>query len=223
VRLTRLLPVLAVSLLACNAAEITLLESNFDSGIEGWSIGELFTVTHGSAPQYVNTGGVTGGFIQTADLYAFNAFRAPSNWLGDQSSLFGATMRISERVRSSDGLPYPLVVIGSGSTRLQFRAAPPGTDWTTFIVPLRADAGWELADGSGGPGVSVTDAQLKAALSKVDWLGIDADWHTGADLVGLDNVKVSFPDNITVHTPEPSTVLLVISGLCAAVVLKRRR
>ena len=222
-RLTRLLPVVAVSLLACNAAELTLLESNFDSGIDGWSIGELFTITQSSAPQYVDTGGVSGGFIQTTDLYSFNALRAPTSWLGDQSSLFGATMRISQRARTSDGIAYPIVVIGRGSTRLQFRAAPPGTDWTTFIVPLRADAGWELGDGSGDPGMPVNDAQLKFMLSRIDWLGIDADWHTGADLVGMDSVKISFPENITVDNPEPSTVVLVISGLCAAVVLKRRR
>ena len=216
-RLTRLLPVVAVSLLACNAAELTLLESNFDSGLDGWSVGELFSLTHGVAPQYVDAGGVSGGFIQTEDIYAFNAFRAPSSWLGDQSNLFGASLRIGQRARSTDGITYPLVVIGSGSTRLQFRAAPPGTDWTTFIVPFRADAGWELGDGSGNLNVAATDAQLKLALSKVDWFGINADWKTGTDLVGLDQVKVYVSDEANIDNPEPSTVILVISGLCAAV------
>jgi hypothetical protein len=138
------------------------------------------------------------------------------SWLGDQSGMLGASIHISQRLQSADGIAYPLVVIASGNTRLQYRTPPPGTDWTQFVVPLHA-AGWEVADGSGNPGIAATDAQFQAVLSKLDWLGINADWKTGEDLVGLDDAGVY------VANPEPSAMILAGSGLLGAVLLKLRR
>jgi hypothetical protein len=200
----------------CSAAEIRIHESNFDNGTDGWTVGELFSIAHGALPQN------PGGFLQTEDIYGFNAFRAPSEWLGNQSGLLGGSLQIRERIQSSDGVAYPLVVIAGGGIRLQYRTPPPGTDWSNFVVPLRANSGWEVADGSGDPGIAATDAQFRDVLSKIEWLGINADWKTGTDLVGLDHVSVSIPNSITLANPEPSAMILAASGLLLTAYLKGR-
>ena len=198
------------------SAELRLLESDFSIGMEGWTLGDFFNATHGALPQYISAGGIDGGgYIQGTDIYGFNSFHAPDSWLGNQSQLCGGVLHLHQLARSNDALNYPLVVLGSGATRLQFRTAPPGTDWTEYVIPFRAEAGWEMGNGSGDPGPAATEADLQAVLANLQWFALDADWQTGDDLVGLDQVYVSMP--------EPSAWLLSGSGLAGLVVGATRR
>lgn len=192
-----------------------VLESSFSAGDEGWTLGDFFNRTHGVLPQYVSSGGVSGGFIQAIDVYGFNSFHAPAAWLGNQSALHGSLLHVHQRVASSDGINFPLVVLGSGATRLQYRVSPPGTDWTHIQVPLVAAAGWEVGLGSGDPGRAATEEELRLVLSNVEWFAFNADWQTGDDLVGLDEVYIT--------NPEPGAMILTFSGLAAVVSIARRR
>ena len=206
----------------CDAA---LLQSDFETGDEGWTVGEFFNSAHGWLPTLVTFGGVGGrGYLETSDVYGFNAFHAPTSWLGDQSQLYGANIQIHQKVLSSDGEILPLVALVSGFTKLQYRTPPPGTDWTTFVVPLIASAGWEIGNGSGNPGTPATEEDLRRVLSDLQWFAINADWQAGNDLVRLDDVYLAMPESDgDVDMPEPASMALSASALVALALLHRRR
>ncbi len=197
------------------ATGATLRVSDFNSGDDGWKVGNLFGNSSVQAPEYVTVGGYDGGYIQTQDLFGYNAFGAPASWLGDQSGTYGATLHFHQRVLASDGNKASAVVITDGTTRLQFRATPPGTSWTEVKVWFHVDAGWQIANGSGNAGPAATEAQLRTVLSNLTGLAINADWLTGSDLVGLDSVSLSMP--------EPASVGLSAFALVAFAVLQKRR
>ena len=190
--------------------------STFSTNDEGWRVGEFFSVGTSVGVTYVGSGGNQGGYITTTDRFGWNAFWAPSMFLGNKSALYGGTLSLDERVLSSDGNSYPMVVISDGSLRLQYVTAPPTTNWNTFLFPL-TEAGWQLANGTGNPGPAATQAQFQQVLGNLAWLHIDADWQTGPDQVDLDNVIM------TAAVPEPASLALLVPGLLGIAVFVRRR
>ncbi len=207
----------ALAALDAHAATITV--STFDTDTNGWTVGEFFSSAGSAAPTLVPSGGNPGGFIRTIDVFGFNAYQAPSAFLGDQSAAYGGTLSLDMQVLSNDDINYPMVVIGDGATTLQFRTTPPGTTWTSYAVPLLASGGWEIADGTGSPrtGTAVSEAQLLAVLTNLAFLKLDADWLTGPDQVDLDNVALCTSSGCDVNpptaVPEPASLTLLGLGL----------
>jgi hypothetical protein len=200
------------------------LYSGFDNSTEDWSVGSFFARSSEKAQDFQATGGWSGGYLQTTDKFGNNAFRAPSWWLGDQSRLFGSVLRFYQKAAETDGLTAPVVVLASETLRLQYRAAPPRTDWTEYRVALRAGQ-WEIGDGSGGVGKRLaTNEEIFEALSNVEWLAFNGDWHTGEDLVGLDEVSLYTPDNSDfTEIPEPAAMTMFAGFGALAVALARSR
>ena len=128
-----------------------LVESTFDAGNEGWTVGDFFVNSGSATPTFLAAGGNPGGFIRTNDLFGWNGYHAPAAFLGNQSAAYGGIFHVDQRILSSDGVDYPMVVLSDGTTSLQFRTTPPTTDWTPYDISLLASAGWEIADGSGNP------------------------------------------------------------------------
>jgi hypothetical protein len=197
-----------------------IVESTFDSGDEGWLVGNLFDSSGSSIPIYQATGGNPGGFIRTDDQYSWNGFHAPASFLGDQSAAYAGTLTLDQRLLTSDGIAYPMVVISDGTTKLQYRTVPPGTDWTSFSIPLMASAGWEISDSSGNPGATASELQLQEVLSSLTFLNIEADWQTGADQIDLDNVRLSSPNNTV---PDGGSTLALLGGAVFLVGLFSRK
>ncbi len=146
---------------------IVIARSTFDTGNEGWRVGDFFSATGVAMPTHVAAGGNPGGFLRTSDLFDWNAYQAPAAFLGNQSAAYGGTLHLDERILSSDGVNYPMVVLFDGSLLLQFRTVPPGSAWTSYDIPLVASAGWEIANGSGNPGPPASEAQLQQVLSNL--------------------------------------------------------
>ena len=199
----------------------TLAESTFSAGAEGWEVGDFFSSTGATSPTWLAAGGNPGGFIQTTDIFDWNAFQAPAAFLGNQSAAYGGSLHLDSQVLASDGADYPMVAISDGSTILQFPTAPPGTAWTSYDISLLASAGWEVSDGAGNSLGAATEAQLQTVLGNLQFLNVDADWLTGNDTVGLDNVRLSSPR--TTGVPDGGSSLALFSIAVVGLAALRRK
>ena len=179
--------------------------SSFNNGSDGWRVGELFGMGGGRAAAFQ-----ANGFVQTSDAYGWNAYWAPSEYLGDKSSYYGSTMSLDLRVSDVNDVFHPMLVISDGTTRLQYRTDAPGTSWETYVIPLSED-GWEMARVDGQAGAPVSHALFMQVLSNLAFVHFDADWKSSGGHVDLDNVSMG-TTAFAVVTPEPAPLALLVSG-----------
>lgn len=221
-------------LLSISASAGPLLVADFESGTtDGWD------VTAGTDPAVnASPGGVSNGkYIFTEDRADGAAyFRAPASWagnyLGDTMSFylknFNPTNPFATTVTQSI-----LVIQGSGGPNLFLRgsmpttAYPPGDGWTFYSLVLDTAQTWSLNEFSL---VAPTATQIQNTLSTITRIHILGDFASGFfgkpttaaafghDVGGLDNVTLGSNAPI----PEPGTMLLTLSGLVGAVILRRR-
>ena len=210
-----------VTLCFVSAAFATpLVQSTFDTDDEGWRVGFLFDVTGFPAtPTYIASGGNPGGFIRTADLFGWNAYIAPAQFLGNQSAAFGGSLDFDLRVLSAGPTAFYAVVLEGNGLQVGYNDGIPTTAWTPFSIPLN-NTGWfkNLNGVTGIGGTPITSAELQSVLANLTALRIDADWQTGSDQVDLDNVSLN-----SGVVPVPPTVLLLGSGLLGLAGWRLRR
>lgn len=193
---------LAASPLVAQAA----VSSTFDTDADGWSALGDFT---GAPVTWLPTGGNPDGniAIQDAVLGGVTYFVAPAKFLGDQSLSFGQTLSFDLKQHISGG-PNPfdasdVILGGGGLTLVMSTDQNPAYDaWTHYSVALTAGA-WHV--GTLG-GALASDAQIQSVLGSLNTLQIRAEYQTGPDTDYLDNVVLA-------AVPEPTTVLLMLSGL----------
>jgi len=216
--------VLAAFLIQVGPAQAGFL-STFSSGIDGWSgvafteglIGNPPAIVAGWTPTFHATGGASGGYISAGDTYTnlmgpWDFWSAPSSYLGSMGAYYGGTLAFDlfSSPVDSDTSTYPeVLLIGNGMALYHVSGAAPGTTWTSYSISLIA-ADWRL----GSPtGTAPTVAEMQAVLASLTGLYIDADWYTGAQDEGLDNVR--FDPGPAAPVDEPSTLPLALSGLAA--------
>ena len=172
--------------------------NTFDTDIDGWRVGNLDNVAEARiAPAY----NPPGGFLVTGDLYATVGFFAPAAFLGNQSAAYGGTLSYdTQTALGNDGLAYTAVVLYGSGLQISTHGPIPGTSFSNFSFNL-TEANWFLYPGGGFAGnVPVTQAQFFSVLSNLTDIGIEADWRTGLDETGLDNVRLT---NAAVGVPGP--------------------
>lgn len=205
----------ASALFAGSPASAQTTTNTFDADQQGWGVGNIdstaIATRSGNAP-YVTTGGNPGGYIFTNDTEGSIAFIAPTAFTGLLSRSNGGQLTYDlYDADGNDRINYPAVVIyGANGTTIGYNYAPPSTSFSSFVVPLTA-AGWTLYAGGGNPGsIPVTSDMFAAVLANPTTLAILADWHSGGDSTGLDNVAIS--SSVAGAVPEPASWAMMIVG-----------
>lgn len=213
--------------------------SAFDTAgdTEGWTIKTFgYAPPGGTGPVQVNSGGMSGGYLETEDtMDGFLFFIAPGTWSGD---LTGGVLSFYLRNEnpgnySLGSSPQPVLWVTDGTTNLfalRGGTIPGvlGTGWTPNVITLNESfSNWSTSPSSlVAPGAGV----VTTVLSSVTQIGILADWVTRwdghpagcnspsgscVDITGLDEVTLT-------NIPEPGTLGLLGAGL-AALALRRKR
>lgn len=209
----------AIALLSHSVHAAVITSNSFDTGNEGWRIGELFSI---GTTSIANWDSVLQR-INTEDTYSNTAFFAPTSYLGNQSASFGGTIEFDLGDAFNDAVPYSPLALISGTTVLYAnRSAPPSTTnaLTKFVITL---TGQNFFTGHpyGGATVQASNEQLQAVLSNLDNIAIFADWKSGDDFSQLDNVSLRSLD-ATGEVPEPSTLPLVLTVLIIGLATRKK-
>lgn len=184
------------------ASAATLVSSNFNTSVDGWT-----AVGDTTAPAtWVATGGNPGGFVQVSDTASGGVmfWVAPAKFLGDKATTYSGRLRFDLRQSdtSSQFEDSDVVLEGAGMTLVYDTAANPGTSFTRYVVPLTV-VGWHEGTLS-GPRPTV--AEFKTALGSISALRIRAEYRTGADVDDIDNVVMTTPPETTITSgPAPDT------------------
>lgn len=195
-----------------------IASSDFSTGDDGWAVGE-FTGPSGTAAA---TWDSANGWITTVDQFGWNAFVAPSSYLGNQSAAFGGTISFLLADEQNDNFPYAAISLHSGSTIIYaLSTVIPSTSQSSLTAFSFTLTGANFGSTVNGTGAPVTDAQLLAVLSNLDRLAINADWKTGGDFVTLDNVVLASLRQGGV--PEPASWAMMLAGFGLAGAAMRRR
>ncbi|MFM8496521.1 MAG: right-handed parallel beta-helix repeat-containing protein, partial [Planctomycetia bacterium] len=183
------------------------VRSTFAFGADGWLVGNFLAPTPTpTEPDWVASGGNPDAFIRTSDLYGWNAFLAPSQFLGNWVADKVTSLSFDLRVQASDAVNYASVVLTNGTISIsQFGPYPqPNNTWVSYTLDVTSPTGWFYTNDGETPGAPVSAADFAAVLSNVTALRIDADWDgtlpNPEDLEDLDNVVLlaSVPnDNLT--------------------------
>lgn len=189
-----------ISLAPGSGFGVSPIESNFDTGLEGWRIADLTSYgPYTNVLAYYNltwraTGGSPGGYAEGADPSTRSFFfDAPTNFLGGLSPFIGGLLEFKLRSTQSSWAADSVVVfvgkIGARTRGLVAAIAPlPGTNWTSYAIPLSASN--FMYDTNNGATVSAAD--FLSVMTNVSALRICGEYGAQvAETVGLDAVRLS--------------------------------
>jgi hypothetical protein len=177
-----------------------LAASSFEGGAEGWSViatqqpkkgktlGLLFKATGG------NVGGVGSGFLSTTDPgRGITYWRASAEFVGEKAAALGGTLSFDLMQSSADAqVKSPdVVLVGANGLELVYTLPKhPSSRWTRYHVLLDGRAGWRVKTPAGAP---ATAEQMGAVLGNIADLRVRAEFRSGPDTSGLDNVRLEAP------------------------------
>jgi len=173
-----------------DVTQLTLAESTFESGTEGWGLlGDVTNLT------FQATNGNQDGCLMAQDRHIGGMWYwvAPALYLGNLADAYGGWLQF-DLWQSATTLHVTnrpdVVLIGGGLTLCFNTATNPGQTWTSYKVPLHEAWGWskDALDGA-----TATKAELLQVLSNLTVLQIRGEFSSEADYGGLDNVAVLAP------------------------------
>lgn len=212
---TRIAAATAVALIL-SMAHASAQTSTFDANTQGWTVaGDV-----AGPVTWFPSGGNPGGYVSAVDSVFGGVmfFIAPSTYLGNKSSAYGTALTF-DLIQNFTGSPNPfadndVLLKGNGLTLAYDLANDPGNGvWTSYSVSLTPGS-WHINTIGGA---LATQQDLQTVLSNLTALQIRAEYRTGDDTDGLDNVR------LTTAVPEPSTWAMMILGFVGIGYLTYRR
>lgn len=164
------------------------VSSGFASDDDGWTISGDAQATS-VKPDYSGTGGNPDGLISAKDDVTGGTwyFVAPAKYVGNQASTYGQDFKFDLKVDMVPSSPFDEadIILKSSTLVLTFDTpSNPGTDWTSYTVPL-SEGGWHV-DGLSGPAPTVDE--MKSVLGALTAVWIRGEFNSGPDTGYLDNV-----------------------------------
>ncbi|MEF8870053.1 MAG: laminin B domain-containing protein [Haloarculaceae archaeon] len=169
------------------------ITSSFDADDDGWRVtGDAQGV--GSTPEYLESGGNSGGHICANDDVEGGTwyFSAPAEFLGDRASAYSETLEFDIKQSSTNNqFAQDDIVLRNETRTIVYdfgdASAHPGTNWTSYSVPLDAsNANWTFDSGG-----NVSSAAFRTLLSNLTDLSIRGEYVDGSDRGCLDTVRLS--------------------------------
>ncbi len=197
-------------LLLSPRANATMLTSNFDFGLEGWtvdgkgSLGQPGPTVVGANLSHVTTGGNPDGFLQAEDAdNGWMTLIAPEQFLGDLSSFNNGLISFDSKV-IVPGITLlsqfgSIELFGEGSLYASLDITPgdPTDDWIYSSALLTASK-WGMADND----------EWANLLANVTGIRVIVESHSPVqETIGFDNFILKTP------VPEPSTIFLIGSAM----------
>jgi hypothetical protein len=166
----------------------TLARNAFVEDAEDW-----VTMNKATELRHSTTGGNPGGHIcaddDTAGADDAWYFRAPGSFLEHIPQAYGSIFAFDIKTSGSGDSDFDpardIVLVGDGTTLVFETVSNPGTNWTSYAVPMVAD-GW-INTTTDQP---ATQAEMQAVLAAPSDLRIRGDNLFGEDTSCLDNVAL---------------------------------
>ena len=211
---------LSVLLLGVGLPAARAQTSTFSSNDEGWtlvSFGDLslnnFAIAGNYAATYSATGGNPGGFIGTGDPDGGDTtFSAPAFFLGNRTVAIGTAFTYDLMHSGANNYNATDLIFQGNGMRLLWQANPalaPTTSWLNVSVTLAPSAQWHVNTSNGAV---ATMADFQNVFSNLNGIFIRAEYTSGGETDGLDNVHL---------VPEPSTTSLLVLALATAALVRR--
>ena len=186
---------------SASTAKATIIESTFDSDLEGW------TITHGTAAWQDDSPDPHAGYLEATDTDGDRMWvHAPGKFLGNLSSFSGGTIGFDSMYTTANSSP----IVRFGEISL----TNGGTTITRDIVPDPLTATWKTYEYSLGYSDwgFANEGSWQTFLGNITAIGVNLESHTSVvEVVGFDNFNIRNGNGPPV--PEPSAILLLGFGL----------
>lgn len=209
--------------------------STFDTNDDGWKfvdvpgVGNYADVQTGypASVVYSATGGNPGGYISATDPSNLTFFfAAPAKFLGDQSLVYGGTLKYDIKVDPATpawtGDPDVVLVSTAGILVYDVgtqAADNPGTSFSTRTIGW-TEVGWRVGSITG---TAATKTQFQQVIADVDRLMIAGEFVASTPGVAASFETASLDNVMLTPVPEPSEALLMALGLAGVLSSARLR
>ncbi len=185
---------LTLTLLLTASISSAQITSTFNTNDEGWTA--AFTDGTVATFEYLSTGGNPGGHLSASPPTAGGSVNqsmnwywvAPSKFLGKNDFSYGKHLKfdLKQSTVGTDNIASD-IILRSGNQTIHLRfPEKPGTDWTSYSIPLDITADWR-SNSAGGP--VAYEHQIRAVLANITVIQIRCKWiNTPGYTSQIDNV-----------------------------------
>jgi hypothetical protein len=215
----KLAVLMAAACLAPTAFAVTIAQSNFDSGTEGWGF-----AGDGTNMTWHSSGGQPGGYINGVDQAsgAMWRFLAPGEYTGNLSYAYGGMLSYSLRVSGNNGWQPDggdVFLVGDGKRLAGRSGGPPGTSWEGRSVQFSTEGDWRHNTLNGAV---ATEQEIRDVLASLTALEIRGEYWSGSDNADLDSVLLTSASAPVPGLGPAGLVILALTVLSLGLIGRRK-